>query len=353
LMKKTLVLVILLTVVTTLLAGEQHSQPARAAVHSESAAGGWSIRYGPNTQPNSSQFEEYICTRDSSGGGQGTPPAKLISWDVGRQAERISLAPTRVLAANPGCPTTSPSWIDAQLDSIAPISMTVPLYNAGSYRVMAPGRTATWTGLQLDPSLLLTSTTAGVQWGFQTSEPDVIRPDGSIDKSGYRVFAATFALANDPNDPFTFQVVNGPGPLRPFAAVADYATGTTWFALLDPSKYPPAFFTTPHDYQIVWSRVFSSDPNKPLFCLLFKVDSQVAATYVNGQSGLSLFAINAILTGLQVGAASAVNDIRWIKVRPAQMFAANTNSPSTDVGNGPFPTTSQDIWLKGMSIVPN
>jgi|GEM_PF-3003081 len=309
----------------------------------------WNIEYRANTQLGSSQFEESLCTA-SSEVVSNNPAPRLQRWDAASHAWKISINRADVLRANPNCPAAS--YINSQADSIAPLSQNLfdQLYQQGDYRVMYPGRQATWSGLAVSPSFIQTGTIGSTGWGFQSAEPVSLLPNGDPDPTSYRVIAASFALVAS-TDPLASQVLNGGVQARPHCFVYDFANGLTYEELL--TDYPPEFFTHPHNYAIDWVQTGRvANTSRPAFDLVFYIDGDEVARYHNGSTQLSKLAVATFLGYGQVGADAPINAKRWSQPRATQVYAwANNSTSSTGfVNNGAIPPVPLELSLQGMAI---
>ncbi len=313
----------------------------------------WSITLNQNTHLTGDQFEEYICAPNSEAGVPGHPPAKLMGWNSSLHTWEISLDRASILAANPNCPQTS--YIASQIDSISPLSQTVndQLYQQGSYRVMYPGRVATWSGVTMGSGFQQQGAIGEMTIGWQSGEPDVVNPDGTIDFSQYKVQSAAFGAVATA-DPFANLGINGGQTVRLNAFAVDYRQGTFNEELQ--TQYPASFFLQPHNYSIAWVdtshfQLINTGCNHP-FELVYSIDGQVVAVYTNGTTSENPFELAALQGAPLTGIDTRLNAKRCTVPEPTQMFAgmANSDAGGATVGNAAIPPVPLTMTIHTMSI---
>lgn len=319
----------------------------------------WSVTLGQSTHLAADQFEEALCLPNSAEGQAGNPPPKLMGWDSVAHTWVISLTHDSILRANPGCPQTS--YIASQIDSISPLSQTLNdrLFQQGSYRVMYPGRVASWQGVSVGPGFFQPGAIGAFNIGWQSGEPDVLNSDGSIDFSQYKVQIAAFGIARtaDPGSALGLDGGNintGADTPRVHAFVIDYRQGTFWEELN--SQYDPGFFQHPHNYAIAWVDtsqfpLVHNGCNHP-FEIVFLIDGQVVAIYTNGTTSQSPFVLSQLQGAPQTGLDQRLNAQRCTNPEPTQLFAgmSNPDAGNLTVPNGPIPLVPLTMTIGTMSI---
>lgn len=314
----------------------------------------WSITLTQNTHLTADQFEEYLCAPNSAAGVPGHPPAKLMGWNSSLQTWQISLDRASILRANPNCNQQN-SYIASQIDSISPLSQTVNdrLFQQGSYRVMYPGRVATWSGVTLGSGFQQQDAVGEMTIGFQSGEPDVVNPDGTIDFSQYKVQSAAFGAVATA-DPFANLQINGGQTVRLHAFFVDYRQGTFDEELQ--TQYPASFFIQPHNYSIAWVdtsgfNLINTGCNHP-FEMVYTIDGQIVAIYTNGTTSQNPFELAVLQGGPQVGIDNRLNAKRCTVPEATQMFAgmANSDAGGATVGNAPIPPVPLTMTIHMMSI---